>query len=234
MNFRDARWWTLAAIAAVSLLWGAPTEGSEITFDQTANAGIVSYDGTVGGTMVGTDILFESIVGTNTENDDTIDCDGCFLDFETGGLTGISGDEYTFAAGGTFILTGGSVAAGIPAGTTLLTGTFTEPVVVTVRDGFPDVLATIALGEDTKDELLLAYFFPLDPPPNWAFINSTIQITFDNGVVIGPGTGFTADLSIGGDADLVNTSVVVPEPGSSLLLLLGLGSLAAGYRRRSS
>jgi hypothetical protein len=214
------------------MVTAAPTESGTIVFDQPpeANDGTISYDGTAGGVLVGTDIVFQSIGGVGTDIETTVDCDGCLLNFTTGAIISVIGDEYTFAAGGSFTLVGGSILGLIPAGTPLLTGTWTDPVTVEISLGAFDILTLLGNGEDVKHPDLLDIFFTT-PPANFAFVNSTIQITTDPaGVTVGPGTAFSADLEFGGNADLVNTSFV-PEPGSSLLLLLGLGSLAA-YRRR--
>jgi PEP-CTERM motif len=231
MNFRDTSRWLLAVIGAVGIMAGAQTEGATIVFDQLLNSGTISYDGTIGGVLVGTDIVFESINGNGTDNDQTIDCNGCVLNFTTGAVTSVAGGEYTFAAGGTFTVVGGSILGGIPAGTTLLTGTWTTPISVDITQGMIDSMILTGSGEDQKHADLLDIFFN-NPPPNWEFVDSTIQITNNQtGIVVGPGTAFNSNLAIGGNADLVNSSVI-PEPGSALLLLLGLGSLAA-YRRRS-
>jgi hypothetical protein len=210
---------------------GAQTEGATIVFDQLNNSGTISYDGTAGGVLVGTDIVFESIQGVGTDNDVTIDCTGCVLNFTTGAIISVAGGEYEFAPGGTFTVVGSSVLAGIPAGSVLLSGVWTGNISVDIDQGTLDSLILTGEGLDSKHEDLLDFFFN-DPPGHWAYVDSTIQITNDpTGIVVGPGTAFTADISVGGNADLVNSSFV-PEPGSALLLLLGLGSLAA-YRRRS-
>lgn len=231
MNIRDARSWSLAAIVAVGILGAASTEGATIIFDQApaANAGTISYDGTAIGTLVGTGIVFTSISGVGTDNDVPIDCTGCLLSFSTGPISSVVGDTYTFAGGGTFTLVGGSLLGGIPGGTTLVTGTWDDPVVVVVTSTDLDMLEK---GTDTKDEALLAFYFD-DPPTDFRFTDSNIVIESGPGGVTKTGTSFKADLALGGNADLVNASVAVPEPGVVALFLLGLGSLAA-YRRRHS
>lgn len=233
MIIRNNKWGTqalLATVVAVGILTAAASEGATITFDQgDADEGTVSYDGTAGGILIGTDILFTSIVGTGTDNDTTIDCDGCFLNFNSGALISVVGNVYTFAGGGFFDVIGGSILGGIAAGSTLVDGEFDGPVVVTVTS---ISLTMITSGTDTKDPELLDFFFAT-PPGAFSFIESTIQIESEaGGVIKGPGTRFTADLALGGDADLVNsTAVAVPTPGTTALFLLGLTGLSA-YRRR--
>jgi hypothetical protein len=219
----------------MGILSSSAGEGATIVFDQApaANDGTISFDGTAAGVLVGTNIVFTNISGDGTDNDAfPIDCAGCLLNFTTGSIISVVGNIYTFAGGGTFTITGGSLLAGIPGGTTLLSGTWDNPVVVEVT---PTTLDMLEKGTDTKHEDLLDYFF-VDPPSDWIFTDVAIQIESEAGGVVkfaGPTyTGFSADLDFGGNADLVNSSAV-PEPASALLLLLGLGSLAA-YRRRTN
>ena len=86
MNLKNIKSWStglIAAVAAVGMLSAAPSEGATLIFDQVNNSGTVSYDG-AGGSLIGTDIAFETIQGVGTDNDVTIDCAGCVLNFATG------------------------------------------------------------------------------------------------------------------------------------------------------
>lgn len=218
----------IAVIAAACMLSAAPMEGATIIFDQVTNAGSITYDG-LGGALVGTDIVFESIQGVGTDNDQTIDCSGCLLNFTTGANTSDAGGSYTFAGGGSFTVTGGSILGGVAGGSTLVDGTWNSGVKVQIIGN--GIMILTGTGEDVKDADLLDFFFN-NPPLAFRFVDSTIQIeSAPGGVVVGPGTAFTADLSLGGNADLVNSSV--PLPGTTALFLLGLGGLAAYRRRRN-
>jgi hypothetical protein len=216
-----------------------------ITFDDLAGqTGTVSY-ATLGGTLVGTNITFDSIVATGTAADGPYDCQTCRLNFTSGPNTdnGPSDDPdpYQWAGGGSFVLTGGSVLMGIDPGytdatcdddlddsdcvptTVLLSGTFTN-LPGNVGVGAGSTFLFISAGIDTKNADLAA-FLGIDPLL-WSYAESNLSlqtVTFNS-----DGTFEDALVT---DADLNN--IKVPEPASSLLLLLGIGSLAAYYRRRA-
>ncbi len=229
-NLRSWSTGILALAAAVGMLTAAPTEAAAtLTFDQVDNFGTVSYDG-AGGALVGSGINFESILGTGTTLNDgvLIDCFGCRLDFTSGPNIQEAGGDYKWAGGGTFTITGGSVAAGIVPGTVLVSGQFSE-VQATLAGS---LLLVTGFGQDIKDQALLDFYLGVDNPINFTFVDSSINV---GGVTVGPGTAFSATLGTQGginlgNADFVNT---VPGPGSVSLLLLGLSGLAA-FRRRAS
>jgi hypothetical protein len=218
---RSRRWnWVAATLLAVVV----PTlaQAAILKFDDpTLPGGLVSYDG-AGGPAVGADILFQSIQGLDTPLNSgvTLACDGCLLDFTTGANLSEGPALWNFGGGGTITLTGAVPALGLPAGTLLLSGTFSgTPNEITGGDSFG---LFAAIGTDIKNETL-ASFFGLDP--DFTFGTTSIQAT----TLVDPGTGAFSGTVV--NADLNNTQAVVPNPMTALLVGLGMAGLVALRRR---
>lgn len=133
------------------------------------------------------------------------------VSFTTGALT--SGSLQmggTFAAGGTFAITGNG-SNGIPNGT-LFTGTFSGPVtwqLVTLANGTHNYILTGTLTGTTGT--------------GFSTNGVTVQLT------INTGKGFFNGSTTISSGD---TNIVVPEPGTLTLLGTGLISLAGAVRRK--
>ena len=133
------------------------------------------------------------------------------VSFTTGALT--SGSLQmggTFAAGGTFTITGNGMN-GVPSGT-LFTGTFSGPVtwtLVTLANGTHNYTLTGSLSGWTGGGA--------------STVGVTVQLT------INTGKGFFNGSTTISSGD---TSIVVPEPGSLGLLGTGLLGLAGVVRRK--
>lgn len=211
--------------AALILCGGMASATPSITFDQVNQGGTIAYS-VVGGSLVGTGIVFEFFTVAGTSADGVYTCDSCTLSFTTGNAYGdTDGPLYTFGGGGSFVLTGGVGAMGIPLGSVLLSGTFTStPINVAVAQS--GIITFTAAGVDTKNADLAA-FLGIDPL-QWRYTNSEFSLGEDGGVVVNPDGTFSGNVT---QADLQN--VKAPEPASSLLLLLGIGSLLAYRRKRA-
>jgi hypothetical protein len=218
---------TFLGLLAAGVLLGTSlvAQAAILKFDDPVTpGGTVSYDG-LGGAALGDTILLQSIQGLGTPLNDgmTLDCVGCALNFTTGANLTEGPTLWNFGPGGTITVTGAVPALGIPAGTTLLSGTFSgTPNEITGGDGFG---LFAAVGTDSKDETLAA-FFGLDPT-GFTFGTTNIQTA----TTVGANGSFTGTVV---NADLNNTqAAAVPSPMTGLLL--GLGMLVLGLpsvRRR--
>jgi hypothetical protein len=214
----------LGLLAALLLLSATTVQAAILKFDDPViPGGTVTYDG-IGGPAIGDDILLQSIQGLGTPLNDgvTLDCVGCLLDFTTGANISEGPALWNFGPGGTITLTGAVPALGLPAGTLLLSGTFSgTPNEITGGDGFG---LFAAVGSDDKNATLAAFFGlnPLD------FTFGTTSIQTDT--TVGANGSFSGTVV---NADLNNTQAVVPGPATGLLVGLGLLvlGLPSAFRR---
>lgn len=228
------------AIAAMGLcLWAmglliAPSaKAMSLDFNIGApTSGTVSYDGSVGGALVGNNIEVDNVVGLSTPTNANVTslCLSCVLNFTTGGLINAGGPGgsnngwWSFGSGGSVTITGGVQLQGgtdIALGTTLLNGTFNSAFVQDL--GLQGFKVTFGTFFDTKHPDLLAYY-GLAPgsPFEGAF---TLLFASSN-----PGIGgaFTSASVFSGN--VVNT--VVPLPAAALLFGSGLLGLAGALRKK--
>lgn len=217
----------LGTVAAAGLigLGTSAASANVITVDQAGNtiAGSIDYAG-AGGPLTGTGITFDVARSTGFAS---VDCNDCKLNFSTGSLVSNVGDNYTFAGGGSFELTGivkdgsNTIASG-----TLIDGQFTG------QQNFNKVNDTsgafVGSGLNSVDNGLAGYFgFAPDSP--FSFISTNISVG---------GLSFDADGSFGGEvtnADIDTESLSVPEPQELGIFGLGLALMIGSliYRRRN-
>lgn len=190
-----------------------------------------------GGTapLIGSNIEVDSLVGLDTPANASvpIDCIGCILSFETGGLTGFSSslssgvDQWTFGSGGEISIFGaldldgdGNVDLD---SRTLLSGTFGLAEVIKVSDGVLRFTVAVGSFSDTKDSDVLAFF----GLPNAEFLGG-MNISFDLQASAFGGDPFASSQVLSGN--IANT--LVPLPGTLPLLGGALGLFAMLKRRR--
>jgi hypothetical protein len=191
--------------------------------------------------VIATGIAFSELTGTGTPFNDgeQLTCQGCELSFTSGDVDSVEPDgDVTFKAGGTFEMRGTLVAnplinfdglnPGDPScdGLTdclILSGSFAAGAELTFfGSGSSTSAAFNARGPDEKNAVIIDYFFGAGAGVIFTFTNGNFTVP---GVTPGMFTNAVVD-----DADLTNR---VPEPGTTTLLLLGAGLVAAFRRRRS-
>ena len=128
--------------------------------------------------------------------------------------------EYLFSPGGSLTIVGGVPSAGIPNGTVLLSA----PLISAVYTSKGALSLAIAAGSDTKNATLLA-FLGVSGNPQFNFSGTVHAQTITGGT----GKSLTGVATI--STDIVNSATVVPEPGASVLLGVGLIALAFIGRR---
>jgi PEP-CTERM motif len=208
-------------LTATMVLAGQAQAAPLLSFDQLHDGGTLSYDG-VGGVLQGRNIRFDSIIGVDTATNDnvTLNCISCRLNFDTGLNTSDTTAIYTWGGGGFFTLTGtAKLGSTTIASGTLLSGTWDGTVVGLLGEAS---FNAVGKGTDTKNSDLLD-FYEL-PSVSFRFDNSDLSA-----ITSSYGKGFNAKVT---EADITNTGpTATPEPTTMLLFGAGLLGLA-GYRWR--
>jgi len=199
-----------------------PVNATSLNFDQTNNEGILSYDGD-GGSLVGTDILFETVMGVDTLLNDgvVLNIFGGTLNFETGANIIEGPSTWEFESGGNFILTGtvkdgdNEIASG-----ELLIGSWTANPDNPKVTGNESLLVLSGFGIDSKNQALLDFYGIT--ATNFQFSNT--EISFNVNIDIDTGA-FSGSVN---NADLNNFSV----PDAGIMWLLGPSLLCLGMLGR--
>jgi len=238
--------YTFAVITAMTAMSSGASQAASLDFNITADtSGLASiaFDGST--SVIGANISVDSLVGLGTTINDgtTLDCIDCTLSFTSGDFvsytveTGVNGDYsvWNFAAGGSINITGTLAGTSIPAGSTLMSGSFTQVSVIGLPNGTFEF--QIAAGEfsDTKNAELLSYY---GLPVDHSYLGN-INLSFLG--IDADGNPSTADFQstqvLSGDVfnrPDPNSISAVPVPAAAWLFGSGLlGFVAVGRRRRS-
>ena len=224
----------LAVIVGVLALTATPAWAVFLDFGVIApTTGTLSYAGGVS-PFVGTSISVDEVVGldgTPLNNGVTRDIFGGDLDFTTGAYIG-DGTNWIFGPGGSITITGGVDLnndgdvldlVDVPAGTILLSGTFTSSTTILTAGPALRIISSGAF-DDIKDEELAAFYGLAGSGFGWTG-------GFGLGFVSTAGSGSSFSSTTPTSGDLINFPIV-PEPTSMLLLGLGLLGGIGGSRKK--
>lgn len=213
---------TLTIIAALLAFSAASAiAGPVLNFDQVIDSGTVAH--AAGGVVTGTGIGFETVTISDAPMGNGLwVCTSCVLNFTSGPLvtegSPSSGDNWAWGSGGSFTVTGAILGLGINAPVTLLSGQFDGPN--TIAFNFGSQIQVTGFGVDQKHPDLLAAMGITNP--DFIYADNSISV----GATINADGSFSGPVT---NADLTNTSI--PIPGTSLLMLLGLGGVALTRRK---
>jgi len=225
---------TLASLLIFTAANSANAAPVTLEFDDVSVfGGTIAYGGGAA-PLVGTDILFDQIMGIGTPLNagpaGALSIVGADLDFSTGANLGGDATGQVWGGGGSFVLTAADVldpnSVSIFGGAgphVLLSGSFTGTLFTPSVSLFAGNLSFTGLGTDQKNPALEDYFgvFGVD----WAFANTEISA---GTAATDASLPFSASVT---DADLVNTGDFIPEPATCFLALVGLLACTSVRRR---
>jgi len=218
-----------ATLFAATLIYGAGAAHAALSINYAVTGGPASsivYDPSVDAFLHGNYLTVTGVTGTDTQQNAgaTLAITNGALNFQTGALTGKSGNMWSFGAGGTITLTGGiSAPLDLQANTTLLQGSFTSASVTALPLGSYQFDIVGATFGDSDNPQIYQYF---GIPANYA-CNNAMNLSFIGTAI--SGGGFTSTNNFGGV--LVDSPVPTPVPAAAWLLGSGLLGLV-GIRRR--
>ena len=226
----------LAVIVGVLAVTATPAWAVFLDFGIIApTTGTLSYAGGIA-PFVGTNITVDNVValGGASINDGVVrNLIGGDLDFTTGAYIG-DGTNWIFGPGGSITITGGVDlnndgdvldAEDVPAGTILLSGTFTSPTTISTAGPSLRIIGSGGFN-DIKDDELAAFYGLSGTGFGFGW-----QGGFGLGFLSTAASGSSFSSSIPTSGDLVNFPIV-PEPSSMLLMGLGLIGGIGGSRRK--
>ncbi|MFP6660277.1 MAG: PEP-CTERM sorting domain-containing protein [Myxococcota bacterium] len=219
-------------MASLALCFALPSQATALSvldFNLTVpNTGVIDY-ATAGGTLKGSGIEIANVVSIQSPSHqgETLSCVNCILSFETGVLNSyIPGpviDTWIFEEGSSTHLTieGSIPASGSISPPDLMHAVFSTQIFV-VRRFVTGFTVQIGIYEGEAEDNLASYFGESETEIEQGGMN----ISFHAPSVATDGT-FTSSTLYSGNL----TANVVPEPGTELLLLVGLAGLGYAGRR---
>jgi len=216
------------AVTALSATFAGAASAATINFDQRLQgaSGTISYDGN-GGSLVGRDISF-SFVSADEVGTQSLDCNGCSLNFSTGSNVS-EGSIYQFNGGGSFELTGNvtDMSGATVADGSLLSGSFSGNGAQFLKQP-RNSGSFVGNGVNSVNDDL-ASFYGLDGGSIFNFLTtefSTRELTYNNAT-----GGFSGNVTAA-DLQTIND---VPEPQELAIFGLGVALLVGGiaYRRKT-
>jgi hypothetical protein len=222
----------LALAAVLTHATAARAAYMSFSLDAQSGAGRISFAGT-GTPLVGTDLGLLTVKGLDTPSnaDVALPLSNGSLNFSTGTYTGAtlenpsistSPKDFHFAPGGTLTVTGGVPALGIPDGTPLLTGSFSDSAFVRpLGTGNLDVQGGAFINV-VNDKLAQYFGLPVGAALYTGGLSTLFAASGDKSGAFAS-TGYTSGQV---------TTTPVPEPTTLAVFVVALGSGLAWYHRR--
>ncbi len=220
---------SLALLLVAGNVYATPSTYIDMDISSTQPSASLSFDGNVGASLLGSNIAIDFLEGYGMpqNNNTQVALQNAVLNFTSGALTNTTVNNgittWYFGSGGSINITGGSTTLGISAGSTLLTGQFSQSTVTELPNGVFTFAIVGSTFSDTKNPLIYAYFNQTD-------YGCTSGMNFS--FLPGPSSGNAIQSNQVLSGDIVNVpNSPTPIPAAAWLLGSGLMGLF-GLRRK--
>lgn len=218
----------LIAVTLISLT-GAAHAALSISYSVSGDtSSSIAYDPSGEVPLYGNNLTVTSVTGNDTILNPgiTLPITDGLLNFQTGALTGQTGNVWNFGSAGTVSLQGGISALGLPASTTLLSGSFQSASVTVLPLGSYqfDIVGASFGGTENQN---IYNFFGIPADSTYA---SALNLSFIG--TPNAGGGFISSNNFGGV--VVDTQTPTPIPAAAWLFGSGLFGLIGIKRKMHS